>query len=110
MSDTALRHDAAALGQEALGQAVRPFISVIVPVRNGECFLAARLGQLSRQHYDPDRFEVLVADGGSTDGTRDIVRAMQTRYPNLGLLDNPGRWSSAGRNAAVRAARGDLLV
>jgi succinoglycan biosynthesis protein ExoA len=109
MSDTALRHDAAPPGQEVLG-AVRPFISVIVPVRNEELFLADTLEQLYRQPYDPDRFEVLVADGGSTDGTRDIVRAMQTRYLNLRLLDNPRRWSSAGRNAAVRAARGDLLV
>jgi succinoglycan biosynthesis protein ExoA len=53
---------------------------------------------------------VLVADGGSTDATRDVVEALQRRHANLRLLDNPGRWSSAGRNAAVRVARGDLVV
>jgi succinoglycan biosynthesis protein ExoA len=87
-----------------------PFISVIVPVRNEAAFLDATLGQLLGQDYPRDRFEVLVADGQSTDGTRDLVRAWAARHANLRLLDNPGRLSSAGRNRAVRAARGDLLV
>jgi succinoglycan biosynthesis protein ExoA len=89
---------------------VRPFLSVIVPVRNEEAFIAETLQQLFRQLYPPDRFEVLVADGGSTDSTRTIVAALATGHPNLRLLDNPGGWSSAGRNAALRQALGDLVV
>src|SRR5690242_17310115 len=85
-----------------------PFISVIVPVRNEAAFIRATLDQLLAQEYDPERFEVIVADGQSTDATRTVVREMQREHPNLFLLDNPRRWSSAGRNAAVRAARGDL--
>jgi succinoglycan biosynthesis protein ExoA len=88
----------------------RPFISVIVPVRNEEAYLGDTLRRLLGQHYDPSRFEVLVADGGSTDTTRAIVAAWQRDHPNLRLLENPRRWSSAGRNVAVRAARGDLIV
>lgn len=89
-----------------------PFISVIVPVRNEERFIGRTLEQLLTQNYPAGRFEVLVADGRSTDGTREVVRAASAVYPNLSvrLLDNPRRWSSAGRNAAVRAARGDLVV
>jgi succinoglycan biosynthesis protein ExoA len=68
------------------------------------------LQQLLEQRYRPTRFEVIVADGGSTDDTRTIVAALQTRYAHLRLLDNPGQWSSAGRNVAVRAARGDIIV
>jgi polysaccharide deacetylase family protein (PEP-CTERM system associated) len=94
----------------AVGVAGQPFISVVVPVRNEERFIADTLLQLLRQEYDRGRFEVLVADGGSTDGTRTVVAALQTDHPNLLLLDNPRRWSSAGRNVAVRAARGDLVV
>jgi succinoglycan biosynthesis protein ExoA len=88
----------------------RPFISVIVPVRNEAAFIADTLQQLLDQRYDAGRFEVIVADGQSTDDTRAIVTALQTRYAHLHLLDNPRQWSSAGRNAAVRAARGDLIV
>jgi succinoglycan biosynthesis protein ExoA len=87
-----------------------PFLSVIVPVRNEERFLRRTLEQLLGQDYDPRRFEVLVADGQSTDRTRAVVRELMAGAPNLRLLDNPRRWSSAGRNAAVRAARGEILV
>src|SRR5262249_28297838 len=55
-------------------------------------------------------FEVLVADGRSTDDTRAVVAALAEQHPNLRLLDNPRRWSSAGRNVAARAARGDVLL
>jgi succinoglycan biosynthesis protein ExoA len=88
----------------------RPFISIIVPVRNEEAFIADTLQQLLTQRYEVDRFEVIVADGRSTDDTRTIVAALQTQHANLRLLDNLRGWSSAGRNAAVRAARGDLIL
>src|SRR5438105_8971267 len=84
-----------------------PFISVIVPVRNEAAFIAATLERLLTQDYPADRFEVLVADGRSTDNTRTIVGALMLRFANLRLLDNPRMWSSAGRNIAAQAARGD---
>jgi succinoglycan biosynthesis protein ExoA len=87
-----------------------PFISVVVPVRNEAAFIRATLAQLLRQHYDPGRFEVLVADGQSTDGTPDLVRELMEDFPNLRLLPNPRRWSSAGRNLGIRAARGDIIL
>ncbi len=90
--------------------AAAPFISVIVPIRNEEHCIRQTLERLLAQDYPAERFEVLVADGRSTDATRAIVRSLAVRHPNVRLLDNPRRWSSAGRNAAVRAARGDLLV
>ncbi len=87
-----------------------PFISVIVPVRNEEAFIESTLRQLLAQDYRADRFEILVADGCSTDRTHEIVADMQTHFPQITLLDNPGRLSSAGRNVAVEASRGDLIV
>ncbi|HVS38133.1 MAG TPA: glycosyltransferase family 2 protein [Gemmataceae bacterium] len=94
----------------ALRPGREPFISVIVPVRNEAAFIAATLDQLLAQRYDPRRFEVIVADGGSTDGTREIVAAYTEHFPQLRLLDNPGRLSSAGRNIAVRASRGEIIL
>ena len=43
-----------------------------------------------------------MADGGSTDGTGAIVADMAADHEKVRLLENPGRWSSAGRNVAVR--------
>src|SRR5262249_38126914 len=87
-----------------------PFVTVLVPVRNEAAFIRHTLEQLLDQDYEPDRFEVLVADGGSTDGTPEIVRALARRHPQVRLLDNPARWSSAGRNVALRACRGELVL
>jgi succinoglycan biosynthesis protein ExoA len=87
-----------------------PFISVIVPVRNEAAFIHQTLEQLVTQNYDPDRFEVLVADGLSNDGTPMAVRSLALRYPNVRLVNNWRRWSSAGRNAALAQARGDFVV
>ena len=87
-----------------------PFVSVVVPVRNEAAFIRRTLDMLLGQDYPADRFEVLVADGQSSDQTPEIVREMQPDHPNLRLLANPRRWSSAGRNVGVRAAQGNVLV
>jgi succinoglycan biosynthesis protein ExoA len=87
-----------------------PFVSVIVPIRNEASHIHRTLIQLLTQDYDCNRFEVIVADGQSTDGTWNIVAALQKEYSNLQLVANPNRWSSAGRNAALRIAIGDLVV
>ncbi|MFO0881178.1 MAG: glycosyltransferase family 2 protein [Gemmataceae bacterium] len=90
--------------------AVLPMISVIIPVRNEEAFLGETLQRLLEQDYPADRLEILVADGCSTDATPDIVRAWGEKHSNIRLLENPRRWSSAGRNVAARAARGDIIL
>jgi succinoglycan biosynthesis protein ExoA len=87
-----------------------PFLSVVVPVRNEVRFLAATLTELVEQCYPAERFEILVADGESTDGTGAIVEAFAARHANVRLLTNPRRWSSAGRNVGVRHARGEIVV
>jgi succinoglycan biosynthesis protein ExoA len=87
-----------------------PFISVIVPVRNEAAFITGTLDQLLFQDYPANRFEILVADGGSTDDTRTIVTHLAKEHPYLRLLNNPNGWSSSGRNVAVRAARGDVIL
>lgn len=87
-----------------------PRVSVLMPVRNEGAYLAQSLGGVLAQDYPSERLEVLVADGMSTDGTRDVIRSYQTTYPNLRLLDNPGLIVSTGLNAAIAVAQGDVIV
>ena len=87
-----------------------PFISVIVPVRNEAEQIGTTLSQLVNQEYPSDSYEIIVADGRSTDDTRDRVMQLASRHRIIRLIDNPRRWSSAGRNAAIRAARGDYVL
>ena len=87
-----------------------PFFSVVVPVRNEARFIARTLECLLAQDYDPARFEILVVDGGSDDGTPELVADMAQAHANLRLLHNPRRLSSAARNVGIRHARGDVVL
>ena len=72
-----------------------PFITIVMPVRNEETHIKSTLKSLLTQDYPQDRFEIIVADGMSSDQTRDIVNDLSKKYPNVILLDNPKRLSSA---------------
>lgn len=85
-------------------------VSVIVPVRNEAASIESTLRSLLTQDFPRDRFDVIVADGGSDDDTVFRVRKLQSEFPNLRLAFNPIRWSSGGRNAGVKLATGDVAV
>ncbi len=90
---------------------VSPKISVILPVRNEAHCIGRLLDQLIDQSYPDNSYEILVADGGSTDGTRDVVRekARQSAV-SIRIVDNPGIRSGAGRNAGVAEATGEIIL
>ena len=87
-----------------------PTVSVIVPVRNEARSIERTLRRLLVQDFPRERYEVIVADGVSTDETVPIVRRLQAEFPNLKLVFNAGRFSSAGRNMALRHAVYDVAV
>ena len=85
-----------------------PLVSVLVPVLNEEACITEAIERVRRQTHD--RLEVIVADGGSTDRTRDLVEQAARSDPRLRLIDNPGRIQSAGLNRALAASSGDAIV
>jgi glycosyltransferase involved in cell wall biosynthesis len=87
-----------------------PLISVVIPIRNEERYIAGTLRQLQKQNFPPDRVEFLVCDGRSDDRTREIVAEIADADSRVKLIDNPALRSSAGRNAGFRAALGDLVL
>jgi len=88
-----------------------PKISVILPVRNEARSLGRLLDQLLQQDYPSEMFEILVADGRSTDGTRSVVEQKASAAAvSIRVIDNPGIRSGSGRNAGVAAATGDIIL
>ena len=85
-------------------------VSVILPVRNEARFIKRSLEAVFAQDYPADRMEVIVADGMSTDGTRETVKSFQARRSQLSLIDNPGQIVPTGLNAAIAHARGEIIV
>lgn len=84
---------------------MKPLVSCIVPVYNGECYLRAALDSIFAQSYRP--LEVIVADDGSTDGTPEIAASFGDRVRYL-RQDNRG--PAAARNLGLGAARGELVA
>ncbi len=93
------------------------FVSVVIPIRNEADFIERGLDCVLAQDYPADRMEILVVDGMSNDGTREIVRETFERAngstfkrSNLRLLDNPAQIVPTAMNIGIRAARGDIII
>jgi succinoglycan biosynthesis protein ExoA len=87
-----------------------PFVSVVIPVYNEEQHIEACLRSVLDQDFPMDRYEVIVADGGSTDRTRAMVDAIASLHPNVRLIDNPGRTQASGLNRAILASTGEFIA
>jgi glycosyltransferase involved in cell wall biosynthesis len=89
-----------------------PLVSIIVPCYNEETTIPLLLRALNRQTFPRQDLEVIIADGGSTDGTRQAISGFQEDHPDLSIavVDNPHRIIPAGLNRALAAARGQYIV
>ena len=87
-----------------------PTVSVIVPCRNEEPYVARCLDSILASDYTDDLLEVLVLDGRSEDGTRAILDDYASRHPIVRVLDNPQRITPVALNLGICAARGEVLV
>jgi len=85
-------------------------ISVIIPCRNERKYISVCLASVVANTYPKNRLEVLVIDGMSEDGTRDILRTYTERYPFIRMLDNPKRLIPNALNIGVAKAKGDIVV
>lgn len=82
-----------------------PAISVIMPVYNEAAFIEGSLRAILDQDYPAERLEVLVVDGMSDDGTREVIRRVAEVDGRVGLIDNPKRIIPAALNAGLVSAR-----
>ncbi|MCC7308402.1 MAG: glycosyltransferase family 2 protein [Acidobacteria bacterium] len=88
-----------------------PLVSVIMPVRNEAEHIAIGLGSIADQTYPRDKVEIIVADGMSDDGTREVVHKMARELSlNIHILDNPKRTAPSGLNVALDRATGDIII
>jgi cellulose synthase/poly-beta-1,6-N-acetylglucosamine synthase-like glycosyltransferase len=88
----------------------QPFVSVIVPMRNERRYIERCLRSLAGQDYPRDRFEVILVDGGSTDGSRALVESFRDELPNLRVVENRGKHTSRGLNLGLAFAHGEVIA
>jgi glycosyltransferase involved in cell wall biosynthesis len=85
-------------------------ISVVIPCRNERRHIEPLMSSILGQQLDSgDELEILVADGMSDDGTRELLTRLMETQP-VSLIDNPERIVSTGLNAAIQASTGEIIV
>ncbi|MEM7479617.1 MAG: glycosyltransferase family 2 protein [Acidobacteriota bacterium] len=86
-----------------------PAVSVVVPVLNEGASIAKCLDHIAGQDF-AGSMEVLLVDGGSTDGSRAFLQARAEADARFRVLDNPKGLVSSALNLAIAAARGETVV
>src|SRR5947209_2066814 len=107
---------------------VDKLVSIVIPCRNEARHIEACIASvLAQEELDPSPLpsphrmgrgrrgrgvwlEIIVADGMSEDGTREILQQLASKEPRVKLIENPERIVSAGLNAAIRAAQGKIII
>ena len=88
------------------------FISVVIPTYNRRAILEKCLKSLESQDVCPEieKYEVIVVDDGSTDGTFEWIKNNSSVLPHVRVLVQDHGGAAAGRNRGVKNSKGDVIV
>jgi cellulose synthase/poly-beta-1,6-N-acetylglucosamine synthase-like glycosyltransferase len=93
------------------GSGVLPSFSIILPVKNEKRVVGRSLEALSQLNYPVDKFEVVVVDDGSDDGTTDICRDFAASHGNVKLLHRSfSEGKASALNHGLRNSSGEIVV
>jgi glycosyltransferase involved in cell wall biosynthesis len=97
---------------DSRSQVVGPLkgISIVSACRNERKHIRAFIDSLLAQDLAGFDWEIIIADGASEDGTKEALSEVSRENPRVAVIDNPSRIVSTGLNAAIRAARGDIIL
>lgn len=86
-----------------------PLVSVVVPMHNEADFIGNDLKSILQNDYPAELIEILVVDGGSTDGSIEIVQKMAKEHTNITLLGGPGVNCPAAMNIGIENSHGEVV-
>jgi len=87
-----------------------PFVSIIMPVRNEVGFIERVIQNVLDSDYPAEKMEILVVDGMSDDGTRDVIRQLSESDKRVRMVDNSQRIVPTAMNIGIEAMRGDFFT
>jgi succinoglycan biosynthesis protein ExoA len=82
----------------------------VIPCRNEVRWVGRCLASVMASDYPAERLEVLVVDGASTDGTREVIAHWAAGDSRVRMVENPQRTTPAALNRGIDAARGDVIA
>ncbi|MDQ7053963.1 MAG: glycosyltransferase family 2 protein [candidate division KSB1 bacterium] len=87
-----------------------PLVSVVIPMYNEARNIRRCVESILGQTYPTERLEVIVVDGISDDGSRDILKELSEKHENVYFFDNPLRITPRALNIGIQNARGDVII
>ncbi|MCI8810774.1 MAG: glycosyltransferase family 2 protein [Oscillibacter sp.] len=94
-----------------MAAAERKTASLILPILNEERYIENCVRSLLEQDYPREELEILLVDGMSSDGTMEILRRLESEFPNtVRVLENPKRIQASAMNVGADAACGEYLL
>lgn len=90
--------------------AAEPFVTIVIPCYQEEEHIENVVRMATQQTYSPEKIEIFVVDGGSSDQTCEIVQAIAKEEPRVTLLHNPARLQASAMNLAIVRSHGDVIV
>ncbi len=88
----------------------QPLVTIVLPIRNEASYITRCLDAVIAQDYPLEKIEIIIVDGQSDDGTREIAAQYASRDPRIRLMENPNRIVPTALNRAIRAARGVVII
>jgi glycosyltransferase involved in cell wall biosynthesis len=87
-----------------------PFVSVIMPVRNEVDYIERAINSVRRNNYQYGRIEIIVVDGMSDDGTREIIHKLAHEDSRIVVFDNIKQIVPTAMNIGLNAMRGEIFI
>lgn len=87
-----------------------PLVSILIPCRNEAQFIGQCLDSILANDFPNDQLEIMILDGMSEDGTRQIVEGYARNHPFLRLVDNQSRTTPAALNLGICLAKASIVM
>jgi succinoglycan biosynthesis protein ExoA len=88
----------------------RAIISVIIPCRNENKYIQDTINSILCQKNEGYAFEIIVVDGMSQDGTREILNELSTKNQNIKVIDNPAKVTPVALNIGIKNSSGKYIA
>jgi glycosyltransferase involved in cell wall biosynthesis len=89
---------------------ILPKVSIIVPCRNEKKWIGSCLDSICANDFPALDMEVLIVDGMSNDGTREVIQECICKHHNVRLIDNPQKITPTALNHGIAQSRGEIIM
>ena len=88
----------------------RILVSIIIPVFNEASFISKCLDSVLNLDFKKDKYEIIVVNDGSTDGTKNILKSLCEKNDNLYLFSKPNGGKGSAQNLGIKKAKGEIIA